>query len=333
MNTDVHTTERNAMNGSRRRSSWALRAASGLLVALAVGSGGVVGADAPRQGAEQESVHAAEQELAERFVPVMMLKEQAEECDPLGEPYGPTSVDIILDNPEVALRQVGPFDPVVTRAPGAHDLAGLGEGFYLDFPGSSLSPDCIFERDFDKYSADLPATVYAHVVTQPDYPDLVFVQYWFYWYYNDWNNKHESDWEGITLLFEASSAEEALESVPVAVGYSQHEGGERAAWDDPKLQREGDRPIVFSSAGSHASYFEDAVYLGRGASEGFGCDDTSGPSRRVDPEVIVLPDAVDDPDDSLAWLSYSGRWGERQGGAFNGPTGPAVKDRWLEPAP
>jgi hypothetical protein len=271
--------------------------------------------------------------LAERFAPIIMLKQQEEPCDTEGEPFVPMPVDLVLDNPEIALRQMGIDNPTVMRSPGAGDLYELGEGFFLDFPGSSLTPGCIYERDFDKYFASSTATVYAHVVQQPDEPELVFVQYWFYWYYNDWNNKHESDWEGITLKFEASSVSEALQGQPVAVGFSQHEGGERADWDDPKLGREGDHPIVYSSARSHASYFGSALYLGRGASEGFGCDDTSGPSERVSPDVIVLPDSVDDPTDPLAWLEYRGRWGERQTKSFNGPTGPAAKARWLEPAP
>jgi hypothetical protein len=271
--------------------------------------------------------------LVERYVPVVMVKEQIEPCSPDGEPFWPMPVDAILDNPEIALRQMSRGDPVVMRGPGASDLAGLGEGFFLDFPGDSLKPGCIYEQDFERYVDGVEPTVYAHVVQQPDEPGLVFVQYWFYWYYNDWNNKHESDWEGITLKFEASSIEEALRTEPVAVGYSQHEGGERADWDDDKLSREGDRPIVYSSARSHASYFGSALYLGRAASEGFGCDETTGPSVRIDPAVVVLPDRVDDPDDPLAWLSYGGRWGERQSGAFNGPTGPAAKARWLEPAP
>ena len=275
----------------------------------------------------------AARELAERFVPVIMIKEQADDCDPDGEPFWPMPVDVLLDNPEIALRQMSRNDPVVMRGPRASDLAGLGEGFFLDFPGDSLRPGCIYERDFDKYTEGVEPTVYAHVVQQPDEPGLVFVQYWLYWYYNDWNNKHESDWEGITLKFEANSVEEALLAEPVAVGYSQHEGGERTNWDDEKLSREGDRPVVYSSARSHASYFGSALYLGRAASEGFGCDETTGPSVRVDPAVVLLPDRVDDPDDPLAWLSYGGRWGERQGGAFNGPTGPAAKARWLEPAP
>ncbi len=275
----------------------------------------------------------AAQQLAERFVPVIMVKEQDGPCDVGGEPYRPMSVDALLDNPQIALRQMSVDNPVVMWGPGARDLFGLGEGFFLDFPGDSLKPGCIFEEGFEQYNDGWPPVVYAHVVQHPDEPELVFLQYWSYWYYNDWNNKHESDWEGIALKFEASSVEQALASEPVAVGYSQHEGGERADWDSGKLNRDGDRPIVYSSAGSHASYFGSAVYLGRSGSEGFGCDTTTGPSIRLDPEVVVLPDEVGDPDDPLAWLAYGGRWGERQSGAFNGPTGPTAKDRWLDPAP
>ncbi len=301
-----------------------------VVVALLCLGGTIAAAPSPSQSRSDDEMAL---ELAERFAPVMMLKQQEVDCDADGEPYRPGSVDILLGNPEVALRQVGPGDPVVKRAPTATDLAGLGEGFFLDFPGSALEPKCVYERDFRKYTDDMPATIYAHLVRPPGEPDLLVVQYWFYWYYNDWNNKHESDWEGISLLFEASTVEEALRSGPVLVGYSQHEGGERADWGDEKLEREGDRPIVYPSAGSHASYFGSAVYLGRGASEGFGCDDTTGPSERIAPEVVLLPDEVDDPSDPLAWLSFEGRWGERQGGPFNGPTGPSVKDRWLDPMP
>ena len=327
----IRKTLMNRLWDDRRRAIRSIGALTIVIVAV-LGAGGNPVAAAP-EPAQQPSTDELRQQLAERFAPIVMLKQQDEECSTDGEQYRPGSIDIVLDNPEIALRQVGRSDPVVMRAPGAADLFGLGEGFFLDFPGNSLTPGCIYERDFWKYTGDRPAAIYAHVVQQPDEPDLVFVQYWFYWYYNDWNNKHESDWEGITLKFEASSVEQALQSEPVAVGYSQHEGGERASWDDSKLEREGDRPVVYSSAGSHASYFGSALYLGRAASEGFGCDNTSGPSERVDPEVILLPDSVSDPGDPFAWLAFNGRWGERQEGPFNGPTGPAVKERWLEPAP
>jgi hypothetical protein len=312
-----------------------MRRAVALVVLVAILAGGPAaparagGSAAPRQTPQPD----AAQQLVERFAPILMLKQQAEDCDPDGEPYRPEPVDIVLDNPQVALRQVGNADPVVKWAPSASDLFGLDQGFYIDFPGSALSPGCTYERDFGNYTADHPAAVYAHIVVDPHRRDRLYVQYWFYWYFNDWNNKHESDWEGITLQFEAGSIEEALAGQPIAVGYSQHEGGERSLWNDTKLTRDGDHPVVYSSAGSHASYYGSAVYLGRGASEGFGCDTTTGPSDRVVPEVVLLPDRVDDPNDPLAWLSFNGRWGERQNGPFNGPTGPASKDRWLDPAP
>jgi VPS62-like protein len=303
---------------------------------LACGPAAPVRADepaAPRQTSDADADADAAQQLADRFAPILMLKQQSQDCDPDGEPYRPSRVDIVLDNPEIALRQLGNNDPVVKWAPTASDLFGLNQGFYLDFPGSALNPGCTYETDFWKYTGDQPAAIYAHIVQDPDRRDRLYVQYWFYWYFNDWNNKHESDWEGITLQFNASTVEEALQSQPIAVGYSQHEGGERATWNDAKLTREGDHPVVYPSAGSHASYYGEAVYLGRGASEGFGCDTTTGPSDRVVPEVVVLPDSVADKNDPLAWLAFNGRWGERQSGPFNGPTGPAAKERWLDPAP
>jgi hypothetical protein len=272
----------------------------------------------------------AEQELADRYAPVIMVKEQLEQCAE-GEAYLPTSVDIVLDNPQILLRQVGANDPVMMRGPAVADLFELGEGFYLDFPGQALDPGCLYQRDFDNYRRGTEPTVYAHVARQEDRPDELALQYWFYWYYNDWNNKHESDWEGIQLLFDVGTVEEALATEPVSVGYAQHEGGERGGWNSSKLERDGTRPVVYSSVGSHASYFGSALYIGRSASEGFGCDNTDGPSTRLDPEVVVLPDHVDDPNDPLAWLSFDGRWGERHSGPYNGPTGPADKDRWTDP--
>jgi len=289
----------------------------------------------PVEAQETEPADDAAQELVEKYAPIVMLKAQDEACDTDGEPYAPTAVDIVLDNPEILLRQLGSENPVVRQAPSAADLYGLNEGFYLDFPASALQPGCIYEQDFDKYTGTTTGhrepVVYAHVATQADEPDKLAVQYWFYWYYNDWNNKHESDWEGIQLLFDVGTVDEALTVDPVSAGYAQHEGGERAAWDSSKLQREGYRPVVYPSAGSHASYYGSALYIGRSASEGFGCDTTDGPSVRTDPTVILLPDEASGPDDEFAWLGFDGRWGERQSGPFNGPTGPVDKQRWTDP--
>ncbi len=278
---------------------------------------------------------AAARQLVERHAPVLELKAQESPCDRDGEPYAPTSVDTVLGNPDVVLRQVGAGNPVLQRAPTARDLYGRSAGFYLDFPGDAKEPGCIYEQDFDRYTATVTGrrepVVYARIATQADRPDRLAVQYWFFWYFNDWNNTHEGDWEGIQLLFDVGTVDAALRRSPVSVGYAQHEGGERAGWNDSKLERVGERPVVYPSAGSHASYFDSSLFLGRSASEGFGCDTTVGPSVRADPTVVLLPDEPVGPESPFAWLAFNGRWGERGSGPFNAPTGPRDKRRWDRP--
>ena len=270
------------------------------------------------------------QELAEKYAPIVMLKQQSGPCDPDGEAFAPMSVDVVLDNDDVLLRQAGTGDPVVRRGPVASDLHGRGDGFFLDFNGLSLDAQCVYEQDYDTYTDGADPVVYAHVVQQADRPDQLAVQYWFYWYYNDWNNKHESDWEFIQVLFDVSTIAEALATEPVAVGYAQHEGGEKADWDSDKFERDGTHPVVYPSAGSHASYFLSTTFLGRKGTEGFGCDTTLGPSVTTRPGIVTLPDDAD-ADGEFAWLGFTGRWGERQSGPFNGPTGPNTKPQWTAP--
>lgn len=260
----------------------------------------------------------------------MMLQAQEYPCGP-GEPFNPISVDAVLDNPEVALRQIGTGDQVMTWAPDGQLLGETGAGFFLDTPGTALDPGCLYEIDGHRFNGDRPPTIYGRVKPPSVDGDPLTVQYWFYWYFNLWNDTHEADWEGIQILFPASTAVEALDIEPVELGYAQHNGGEYAVWGDDKIELDGDRPFVYSSVGSHASYFQPGVMLGRGATEGFGCDDTLGPTRRVDPEVVLLPTEAADATEDLSWLRFPGRWGERHEGSFNGPTGPSRKDRWLDP--
>jgi hypothetical protein len=260
-----------------------------------------------------------------------MLRDFHAGCRGDGEHYVPMRVDPLLDNPEMVLRQVGTNNPVLDLGPSGADLYGRGTGTYLDLPGDALAPGCIFADDSARYTPLSKSAVYAHVTTQANRPGYVAVQYWLYWYYNDWNDKHESDWEFVQVLFRADSVEAALDTEPTEVGYAQHTGGETAAWDDDKLEKEGTHPVVYSSEGSHASYFEPALFLGRSASEGFGCDNTQDPSTRVAPKPVLLPDRPSGPDDTFAWLGFDGRWGERHAGPNNGPDGPLGKPRWRSP--
>jgi hypothetical protein len=184
-----------------------------------------------------------EEALAAKFAPVVRLVEQPEECGP-GEPWKPTDVDVLFDEPTVALR--GPWNTtdLVKIAPSAADLDDRFE-YHLDFPGDALDPGCDYERWARRLTEGGSPTVYAHVAGEPGHPGKLALQYWFFYPFNEFNNLHEGDWEMIQLVFEADDAAEALTEDPVSVGYSSHEGAERAEWGADKLEVVDDtHPVV-----------------------------------------------------------------------------------------
>jgi hypothetical protein len=93
----------------------------------------------------------------------------------------------------------------------------------------------------------------------------IALQYWFPYYYDDWANRHEGDWEMITVLVELSplviaQAHELAEADLLAgaevrdVGYASHEDGFRRLWADVQKTKD-QHPIVYVARGSQASYF------------------------------------------------------------------------------
>ncbi len=272
-----------------------------------------------------------EQQLAEKYAPVAALREQEHACDRDGEGYFPAPVEIVLGNPDVTLRQEG-VESVVLEGPTAQDIAGLDETHYLDFPGDPNRPGCTYETSFKLYADEtgVQPTTYARVVTDR-LRGKVVLQYWFWYYFNDWNNTHESDWEMVQLVFDAFSAEEALGLEPGAVGFAQHGGGELASWDDAKLGRDGDRIVVYPAAGSHGTYYGNELYIGWGENgTGFGCDNTTTPARMVPLDVVLLPDDPD-PNSEFGWMLFEGRWGELKSWEYSGPYGPNAGSKWRQP--
>ena len=151
---------------------------------------------------------------------------------------------------------------------------------------------------------------------------MLALQYWFFYAFNEFNNLHEGDWEMIQLVFEASDAAEALGEEPVAVGYSSHEGAERAEWGDGKLEIvDGTHPVVYPAAGSHANKFTEALYIGSSAEQGVGCDDTRGPhvapGRGEDDSERPCSRAARVPVDQVR-----GPLGRAPGGVLQRPDGP-----------
>lgn len=284
----------------------------------------------------QESDVSLEQQLADKYSPITYLRTQAEQCGkpPVeGEPYLPLPVDMILNNDRVLVRDANTRE-VIATGPSAQELGALGPDTYLDFPGNPLRPGCTYETDERAWivEQDLEPSVYAHIKIDEENNRLV-LQYWFYYYFNHWNNTHESDWEGIIFLWDnVSTVEDALVTDPDRVGYAQHGNGELADWGDSKLElQDGTHPVTYPAAGSHATFFGNNTYLAWGErNSGFGCDMASPPSTRVPLKAIYIPDEID-PEGEFAWLLYPGRWGEQQRSAFNGPVGPYYNTRYLDP--
>jgi hypothetical protein len=282
---------------------------------------------APIAGADT----ADETALAERYAPVVRLVEQPEECGP-GEPYEPLDVDDLFDEPTVALRGPWGSGDLIQVGPEAQDVAGGLYEYHLDFPGNALAPGCDYERWARRISEGSAPAVYAHVATDPGHPGKLALQYWLFYAYNDWNNLHEGDWEMLQLVFDAPDAAAALDTEPAEVGYSQHEGAERADWGNDKLELvDGTHPVVRPAAGSHANFYEEGLFLGSSASQGVGCDNTLGPTRDLRPEVHTIPSDAGEAGEAFPWIEFEGRWGELQRAFYNGPTGPNLKRQWTEP--
>ena len=109
---------------------------------------------------------------------------------------------------------------------------------------------CSYAKDFQALRNDgqAPAATYAHIATEPGFTGLV-VQYWFFYYFNQFNDVHEGDWEGMQISFDADTPAAALAQGPSQIALFQHAGGERADWDDAKVQKDGTHPVVYPAAG------------------------------------------------------------------------------------
>ncbi|MCC6673748.1 MAG: hypothetical protein IT339_01015 [Thermomicrobiales bacterium] len=305
---------------------------SGLIVAWVLLVTASAGLAAPGASAQTDLA----QQLADRWAPIAVLRDQTAPCDRDGEGYFPAPVESVLGNPEVALKfedsGSSATDTIVKMGPTAQDIANLDDRYYLDFPGNPRRPGCVFETDFKRYAAEqgLKPTTYAHIVVDAE-EHRVVVQYWLWWYFNDWNNLHEGDWEVVQVVFDAANVGDALQSEPMLYAYAQHGGGELAEPGDRKLRIVDGHPSIYPAAGSHSTQYEQELYLGWGENgTGFGCDNTRPPGTETPLVVEVVPDDPD-PASEFGWATFGGRWGERQPWEFNGPRSPNLTRRWADP--
>ena len=106
-----------------------------------------------------------------------MLREQQDPpCETSAEQYQPSSVDTVLGNPNVTLHRSVPGEGLedVKKAPTAADIAGLGEGYYLNLQGEALGDTCVYAKDFARLLREgrAPAITYAHIAREAGRPGL-----------------------------------------------------------------------------------------------------------------------------------------------------------------
>ena len=68
---------------------------------------------------------------------------------------------------------------------------------------------------------------------------------WFTYLHNDFYDKHEADWEGVTVFLHGTN--------PLGVSYSAHQGRRWSQWSSQSTQG-ATHPIVYVAHGSHANY-------------------------------------------------------------------------------
>jgi len=316
-----------------RAASWIIRGLAALVLLVSV----LAATELGYGNASAQAIDPVIQQLADTYAPIAMLRRQSAPCDKRGEGYVPAPVYWIFGNPDIRLRADAggkvSADPVLKAGFSPADLATAGPGTYIDFPNDPQHPGCRYETWFarivERY--DLQPTTYVHVRIDEGKHKL-YLQYWFWYLFNDWNNRHESDWEMIQLVFTTTDPAEALAIGPDEVGFAQHESGQLLHWDDARLQRDGAHVLVYPGAGSHASYPTNDLFISWGErGSGFGCDNTTGPSVSTPLRAVVIPDPVD-PTGPFAWTLFEGRWGQRGEPLFDGPLGPNLSEKWSDPA-
>lgn len=273
-------------------------------------------------------------ELAEKYAPVLYFHEQ--------EVFRPQPVEVMLENAKLRQDRSFWFDLNILNSVVTSDLVTYRDAsLFLDiWYGSARQSDyknysfhrAYYAENLSPEVGGLPATIYTSI-TRDSQNNQIVLQYWLFYYYNDWFNKHEGDWELIQIILNQ-------DQTPEWVVLSQHHGGTRRAWEDTQIE-EDTHPTVYVALGSHANYFwGDEVYPNSMTIGNKRVDilDRTGQSSRILPEVVYLPTvdkiiSATDQYSSVAWLIFNGHWGELSlQGDFGGPSGPATKgDQWEHP--
>ena len=272
--------------------------------------------------AQLTNTYDADLELAQRYVPVLYFHPD--------EVYHPQPVDVVLGISRLRQSRRMWFDTTILNNSTMQDLFAIpcDETCFLDQwlgdTGSSeygnfSAHQAIYESILSPHIGGPEQVTYAHIVRNEN-PEYITIQYWLFYFYQDWFNKHEGDWEMVQVTLTAGGQ-------PEWVVYSQHHGGARRSWETTPIE-EDTHPVAYVARNSHANYFVgNEVYPYRQdiGNRQLVLVDRTGISGRLIPEVILIPTRSELAADlsswsGAEWLMFRGRWGETAVyDDFNGP--------------
>lgn len=224
------------------------------------------------------------------------------------------------------LIKKGYFTPFLATAGGD---GWNSESNSFDFSDLWVSEPLLFEgeeaaRGFKEL--EINPTVYYRVFREADaewlgdnlpaYP--VAIQYWFFYFYNDWAGNHPGDFETITIFLDSDKR-------PRETVYSTHYEANRRDWDKSmksSMSCEGVdslHPVVFVSNGGHGSYqWSGNTYYVTLGDNHLGDKESLGPFRCNKKDAWTAQFALIDLSRyqknrrSAFW--FKGKWGDAEDG-------------------
>ncbi len=270
------------------------------------------------------------QALAERFAPVLAFSNQGlfgkdlsaledQECHRVAaevngivvpsheaSDYLPMAVEDLLGLPGLTVTSGG-----LEKSLAKSELAVLGvnsaEDDQVSFGEFSVNPLQRQDEIAAAYCslAQVTPTMYFQLWFDETERYPYAIQYWFFYFNNNWTFDHIGDWESVTLFLDESMN-------PIEAVYSTHYEARRYQWSDlaTSATEAADRRVVFASNGGHGAYGKSGNTL-----YGTATDNHDGQAFTItDLAVKRIPTHIDE----RTWPHYLGRWG----GDADSPFGP-----------
>jgi hypothetical protein len=194
------------------------------------------------------------------------------------------------------------------------DGTKVAQGDHLDAVGR----DYVLQARELHANSDYADRIYGHLARDDE--ERVWLQYWFFYYYNDKAflgfGVHEGDWEMVQVGLDRRGK-------PEAMTFAQHEHGERCSWMQVDKHART-HPIVYVARGSQASYPRPGRHRAP-----IVPDNADGKGAEISPTLELLDDR------QPGWVGWGGRWGSTRASSIaesNSPRGPKQHGQWADPA-